>query len=219
VTGNAPDSRHNANGSNAGGNGEAHDESALPLETNDSALDPDQLAADNEALRRKVADLDARLRTADEQVRHYANAYDKARGEFNAAKDRIARENERNVRRDQVKLVSGLLTVLDSLDRSLQSLNGGEVPGQGFVDGVRLIRLQFERTLQGLGLERFDGVGEVFDPARHQAVASLPVAEPAQDGKVIQGLSAGARIGDEVVRPATVIVGKFVADDETQTVH
>ena len=77
-----------------------------------------------------------------------------------------------------------------------------------------MIRTQFEAALATLGLQRFDGMGERFDPERHQAVTSVPVTDPTQDGRVIQSLSAGAVIGDEVVRAATVVVGQLLRQPE-----
>lgn len=164
-----------------------------------------------EALRKKIAELEAQVEQLQGQTRHYAQAYDRARNEFAAARDRMQRETERTLKRDQAKAVSGLLGVLDSLDRSLESVRS-QAAGQGFVDGVQVIRSQFEAALSELGLQRFDGVGEVFDPNRHQALTTMPVTDPAQDGRVVHGVASGAVVADEVVRPATVVVGKYTAE-------
>lgn len=166
------------------------------------------------ALKREIAERDARLADMDEKVRHYAQTVDKLRTEFNASRDRMQRENERNAAREKVKLVGGLLSVLDSLDRSLESKKGQDA--DPFVAGVQLIRSQFENALSGLGLQRFDGVGEAFDPNRHQAVTSMPVTDPAQAGRVLHCVAAGVQVGEEVVRAATVVVGQGAAD---QAVH
>lgn len=164
-------------------------------------------------LKREIAEKDARIADLDAQVRHYAQAYDKARTEFQAIRERTQREAERNASHAKVKLVGGLLSVLDSLDRSLESVKNQE-PTQAFVGGVQLIRSQFENALSGLGMSRFDGVGEVFDPNRHQAVTSLAVTDPAQVGRVVHSVAAGVLVGDEVVRAATVVVGQGVDPGE-----
>lgn len=208
--GNESGSATTPTGAAPGPNGHA---APVGAETDDRDTDTDSplLVAENIELRRRIAELDAKVEAADTQVRHYAASFDRARVEFGAARDRIAREQERTLRREKATAVSGLLSVLDSFDRSLDAVRDGGA-SMGFVEGVRMIRQQFEKALQDLGLARFDGAGERFDPARHQAVASLPVTDPAQDGIVLQSLGAGATVGDEVVRPATVIVGKFAAD-------
>ncbi|MBI5610684.1 MAG: nucleotide exchange factor GrpE [Deltaproteobacteria bacterium] len=181
------------------------------------ALDPAALKSENAKLATQLAEAERRLKDADEQVRQYAGAFDKAKREFDAAKDRIAREYERNLKRDQTKAVSGLIGVLDTLDRSLDSVKGKD--GDAFVDGVRIIRNQFDAALAAMGLLRFDGMGEIFDPERHQAVTTMAVADPAQAGRVIHSVAAGCIFGDEVVRPAMVVVGQGSDSDTSDTLN
>ncbi len=185
----------------------------------DVALDALALQGEVARLQARIADLERtqrelekRAADAGEQTRQYASAYDKARVEFDAAKTRMARETERLQKQQLAKAVTGLLGVLDNFDRFLDSArqaagNGGAV-GQGFTDGAAMIRGQFDAALQTMGLQRFDGLGETFDPERHQAVTTMTVLDPAQDGKVVHAVSAGALLGDQVVRPASVVVGQ-----------
>lgn len=176
---------------------------AQPVKAADHSADPQR-----DKMSKRIAELEARVAELQEQTRHYAQMYDKARVEFTAAQGRIQRENERNAKREQVKMVGALLGVLDTLDRSLDSVKGGQV-GTAFVEGVQIIRQQFDAALTGLGLQRFDGIGEAFDPARHQAVTSMPVLDEALHDHVVQSLAAGVVVGDEIVRVASVIVGRY----------
>lgn len=191
-----------------------HDAAAHPDE---HAAEPvDHAAALGEAqakiaeLEQKLAEATKRADDAAEQTRGYAAAYDKARVEFNAVRERMAREYERSLKRDQAKAITGLLTVLDNLDRSLESAKPGAPVADSFVDGVRMIRGQLDQALGAMGLTRFDGMGERFDPLRHQAITTMPVADQSQDSAVVHSISSGCIFGDEVVRPASVVVGKFV---------
>ncbi len=43
---------------------------------------------------------------------------------------------------------------------------------------------------------------------RHEAIALVPVTDPAKDGTVIDVMREGYLIGDETLRPAGVAVGK-----------
>jgi len=71
-----------------------------------------------------------------------------------------------------------------------------------------MVRSSFLAKLDGIGVRRIDPLGEVFDATRHEAIASVPTTEPAQEGIVCGVLAAGYLIGDEVLRPARVAVGK-----------
>jgi len=181
----------------------AGDAQVEPVKAAEHPSDPQR-----DKLTKRIAELEARVAELQEQTRHYAQMYDKARVEFTAAQGRIQRENERNAKREQVKMVGGLLGVLDTLDRSLDSVKSGQI-GPAFVEGVQIIRQQFDAALTGLGLQRFDGIGEAFDPARHQAVTSMPVLDEALHDHVVQSLAAGVVVGDEIVRVASVIVGRY----------
>ncbi len=202
----------------------SHSKHSRPAD-DDAQLDPSGVPSDGDAsdqppedpyvvrLKRDIAERDSRLAEAEEKVRHYAQSADKMRTEYQASRERVQRENERNAAREKLKLVGGLLEVLDSLDRSLDSAKGGEV-NSSFVAGVQLIRSQLEGALTGLGLVRFDGLGESFDPNRHQAVTSVPVTDPAQAGRVLHCVAAGVLVGDEVVRAASVVVGQGTASED-----
>ena len=48
-------------------------------------------------------------------------------------------------------------------------------------------------------------------PALSEALALVPVEDPAQDKHVVHELQAGYRLGERVLRPARVAVGRLVA--------
>lgn len=168
-------------------------------------------------LQTRISELEAAKASAESRyadVLGHLAAADRVRAEFSAARERMQRENERNQKREQVKAVQGLLPVLDTLDRSLEAGKREQVQA-AFLDGIAMVRHQFDQVLVGLGLQRFDDVGQPFDPARHQAVTTMPVIDEAADNTVQQVLSSGCVVGDEVVRPAVVVVGKYVPTDGT----
>lgn len=157
---------------------------------------------------KRIAELERELLATQEKLRQYSTAVDRARTEFDAARSRLEREQARVVEAQKVAAVGGLLSVLDSLDQALHNVGDG---GMAFIQGVAMIRNQFDGALRDLGLERFESMGETFDPERHEAISMIPVTDPAQDNIVVQELKQGARVGEKVVRPATVIVGRYEA--------
>ena len=56
-----------------------------------------------------------------------------------------------------------------------------------------------------MGIEPDSPKGEPFDPHRHEAIAQQPV-EGAETGTIVEVYSAGYRYGDDVLRPAKVVV-------------
>jgi molecular chaperone GrpE len=52
-------------------------------------------------------------------------------------------------------------------------------------------------------------LGERFDPERHEAMTLVPVSDPAQDGRVVGVMREAYSIGEDMLRPAGVAVGKL----------
>ena len=77
----------------------------------------------------------------------------------------------------------------------------------GIVRGVELVRDLFVAKLIALGVQRIAAAGEPFDATRHDAVSMAP-ADPHEDGIVVAVIREGYAMGDEVLRPASVVVGK-----------
>ncbi len=154
----------------------------------------------------KIEALEAEIDQLQGRVRHYAEVVDRVRTEMQATRGRLEREHERVLDEHKAKAVEGLLPVADTLDSALKGADAG---GEAFVQGVQIVRAEFEKALADLGLERFDPTGDVFDPGRHDALTMMPVADAAHDGKVVQVLHHGARVGDKIVRAASVVVGKY----------
>jgi molecular chaperone GrpE len=68
------------------------------------------------------------------------------------------------------------------------------------------VRQQFLATLESLGVQRIDPLGQPFDPAKHEAVATVPTTETTPEGHVAGVVRPGYLIGDDVLRPAMVAV-------------
>jgi molecular chaperone GrpE (heat shock protein) len=133
--------------------------------------------------------------------------YRQASGEFEEARLRLRREIGKDVERGRREIIADLLEVLDNLDRALDATQSGASP-ETLLQGVELVRRQFLGKLEALGVRRIDVVGQPFDPAVHEAVSAVPVADAGQDGQVIGVVRHGYRINDELLRPAAVAVAK-----------
>jgi molecular chaperone GrpE len=156
-----------------------------------------------------VEDLEQQLADRSAQLQTIAGEHRRAVEEFEQAKARIRREVARDVERGRRAIVAELLEVLDNLDRAIGAARESDVPADSLLRGVELVRNQFLAKLEGLGVRRIDALGEPFDTAAHEAVTMAPVSDPIQDGRVVAVTREGYAIGDELLRPASVVVGRF----------
>lgn len=95
------------------------------------------------------------------------------------------------------RLLADLLPALDDADRAEQH---GELTG-----AFRTVVDALVKVAHGAGLERFGTAGEPFDPARHEALTSVPTPG-AESESVAEVYRAGYSYAGRVLRPAQVVV-------------
>ena len=156
-----------------------------------------------------VQELEARVAAKDEELRATVARYREANAEFEQARARLRREVANEVQRGTRAVLADLLDVVDNLDRAIEAARAaGSDPA--LLQGVELVRAQFLAKLDGHGVRLIEPAGQPFDPSCHEAAATVPVADPAQDGIVVGVIRRGYAIRDDVLRPAVVAVAAFV---------
>ena len=156
-----------------------------------------------------VEELEQQLADRAAQLQSIAAEHRRALEEFEQAKVRIRREVARDIERGRRAIVSDLLEVLDNLDRAIGAARDSDAPADALLRGVELVRDQFLAKLEGLGVRRIDAIGQAFDATAHEAVTMTPVSDPSQDGRVVDVTRPGYAIGDDLLRPASVVVGRL----------
>jgi len=129
-----------------------------------------------------------------------------ALADLEEAKRRVRRDSEKQVELMRGQVLESLLPVLDNLERSLAASEGASL--EALRGGVKLVHAQFLAALAPFGLVRRSAIGERFDPRLHDAIAVIPVSDPRQDGVIVSELEPAYVVGDRVVRPAKVQVGR-----------
>ncbi len=110
-----------------------------------------------------------------------------------------------NFARDIVGAADNLTRAIAAVDAEARS-TGGEAM-ISLVEGVELTERELMKALEKHGVTKVEPQGEKFDPNFHQAMFEVP--DPSvPTGTVVQVMQAGFKIGDRVLRPALVGVGK-----------
>ncbi len=149
-----------------------------------------------------------RAEAAETKLHEYIEAFKASQAEQDQFRERLNRDVERRVSLQFSGLVGELLESIDNLDLALSHAEG--IPeAKPLADGVAMVRSQFLASLTRQGVEQIQPEGEEFDPEVAEALSLVPVQDPSQNNKVLQTMRPGYRMGDQVVRPARVVVGKF----------
>ncbi|MFW5644265.1 MAG: nucleotide exchange factor GrpE, partial [Alkalispirochaeta sp.] len=96
-------------------------------------------------------------------------------------------------------------SVIDDFERAIRSAEESR-DFDSFHDGIVLIENQLTSMLERKwGLARFDSVGEIFDPQKHEAVTTEPRQEH-DESIVLEDYQKGYTLHDRVLRSAKVKV-------------
>lgn len=141
---------------------------------------------------------------ADERVAELTADLQRVQAEFQNYKRRSDGEKSEVFDFAKAKVVREFLATRDSFDQELAHRPADVDPTWGA--SIDAIRAQFDKSLAVMGVERFESVGQPFDPHLHEAVSM-----DGGDEVVTEELQAGYKLGDTILRHAVVKVGPAVA--------
>lgn len=153
-------------------------------------------------------DLAQQIRAAEEEAKRHYDKLLRVMAEFENFKKRMSKEQEDLTKYGNEKLLSELLPSLDDLDRVLEHVPMDATDDvKNFADGVALARKTLGKTLEKSGLKEVEASGKPFDPAHHEAIATVE-SEAHDPGMVITVHRKGYWLFDRLLRPAMVTVAK-----------
>lgn len=167
--------------------------------------------AEFEALPEEEADALIELKKMyDEKEKEAADFKDKYMrnlAEYDNFRKRSQKEKSDMFDKGIMETVNGFLDIMDNFDRALQGLNKDELDekSKSFADGIEMIRKQFDKTLDTIGVSQIEAVGNEFDPTKHNAVQHCE-DENAGDNIVVEEYQKGYMYNDKVIRYSMVKV-------------
>ena len=154
----------------------------------------------------------ARVAEETEKAQSYLSSWQRAAADYQNLKRRMEQERSEVGRLANASLVINLLPLVDDLERALRNVDTN-LAGLTWIDGIWLIYRKFQAVLENAGVKEIPAEGLLFDPNVHEAIGEAP----GEEGKVVSVVQKGYALGDRVVRPAMVIVGKGSKDAGGET--
>jgi molecular chaperone GrpE len=171
------------------------DQSVLRTEAGEAVIEEETAAAEP-SVEEQLAAANAR---ADENYGKFLLAV----ADFDNYRKRTQRDIDSMVAARRRMLLERFLPVLDNLERALESNAGGDTLRGGVEQTLR----GFEAVLAGEGVKTIEVKGAPFDPRIAEAVGTA-VPNGAPEDTVVEVAQKGYMLGDELLRPAKVIVAK-----------
>ena len=154
-------------------------------------------------------DLEALVADAHKERDEYLELAKRTKADFENFRKRMAGEVSAASLRGKAEVAREVTPVLDDLERAIQAA-GLDPEGDsedGLAHGVLLVFRGLRDSLARAGVEAVDPKGEKFDPMAHEALSTLKV-EGTESGVVVEVMQKGYRLGEQLVRPARVVVSE-----------
>lgn len=144
----------------------------------------------------------------DEGEGEYKEKYYYLAAEMENMRKRLQRDRENFIKYGNEKILTGLIEVVDNLDRTIDSI-ADEEDGKikSIATGIEMVRKQFLEVLKGNGLESVETDGKQFDPKVHEAIAQEE-SEGKNSEDIIRVYQKGYSLNGRLLRAAKVVVAK-----------
>jgi molecular chaperone GrpE len=154
-------------------------------------------------LREGQGDLAAELAAARAKADENYNKFLYAMADFENYKKRIERQLADIALAGKKSVLAKMLPVLDNLERAVAFDDSDGLRG-----GLQATLRMFETALAGEGVKSVSLKGQRFDPKLAEAIATQPAPEGVDEDTVLEEAHKAYTMGDEVLRPAQVVVAK-----------
>lgn len=173
--------------------------------------------ADIKEKEKKEVDQSAQMEKALEEEKLKAKeSYDRLlriSAEFDNYKKRKMREIEEYRKYANEALIRELLSVVDNLERAVDSATTGkQKKDKSLIEGVGMTLKEILTIFEKFHVQPIDSVGKPFDPSFHQAMAQEET-DKHPSNTVLKEFQKGYLIHDRLLRPAMVIVSKRKANE------
>ena len=128
--------------------------------------------------------------------------------EYDNYRKRSLKERQDAGARAQGDLVRQLIEALDDVAR-FAHVDPASTDAATVVQGVEMVEKKLMKALGSAGLEVINPVGETFDPALHEAVATEPTSAKEDDHVVSRVYQPGYVFKSQLLRPARVVVKQW----------
>ncbi len=143
----------------------------------------------------------------DDQIKDEKDKFLRLFAEFENYKRRTAKERIELFSTASEEVMISLLPVLDDFDRASVEIEKDK--DNEILKGVLLIKNKLFDSLKSKGLDLIEvKKGDEFNADDHEAVTQIPAPNKKMQGKIIDVIEKGYKLGEKVIRYPKVVIGK-----------
>mgnify|MGYP004531954999 CR=1 FL=1 len=161
-------------------------------------------APKHEKKRHETAALEAKLDAAEKKADDLKSQLLRTAAEYDNYRKRSQREADQKFNDGVSHAVTQILGILDTLDMAANAVCADE----NYKKGVMMTLDKAGQALEKLNITEIEAQDKPFDPNLMNAVQQVPPQDGQESGTVVQVFQKGYKIGDKIIRHATVVVAE-----------
>ncbi len=134
------------------------------------------------------------------------------RAEFDNYRKRMQREMSELRTLTKIGTIEEILPVKDQFQMAMAAANTSDDLAT-LKQGMNMILTEFDRCFDNLNIESIETVGKKFDPKVHEAISTESAAD-VEEEHIVREWKMGYKIGDRLLRPASVVVSSGTKSEE-----
>ena len=153
---------------------------------------------------REAEALKAKLDAAEKNAAQLKDQLLRVAAEYDNYRKRTSREADQKFNDGVSYAVGQIIPILDTLEMAANAPCADE----NYKKGVTMTLEKAGKAFQTLRVEEMEVLGKPFDPNLMNAVQQVPAQEGQESGTVVTVYQKGYKLGDKIVRHATVVVAE-----------
>lgn len=161
-------------------------------------------APKHEKKRHETAALEAKLDAAEKKADDLKSQLLRTAAEYDNYRKRSQREADQKFNDGVSHAVTQILGILDTLNMAANAACADD----NYKKGVMMTLDKAGQALEKLNITEIEAQDKPFDPNLMNAVQQVPPQDGQESGTVVQVFQKGYKIGDKIIRHATVVVAE-----------
>ena len=161
-------------------------------------------APKHEKKRHETAALEAKLDAAEKKADDLKTQMLRTAAEYDNYRKRSQREADQKFNDGVSHAVTQILGILDTLNMAANAA----CTDDNYKKGVMMTLDKAGQALEKLNITEIEAQDQPFDPNLMNAVQQVPPQDGQESGTVVQVFQKGYKIGDKIIRHATVVVAE-----------
>jgi len=186
----------------------SHKKTEKPSSEADIPTPPaDEQPLENEVASDPIKELETRCETAEQESKQHYERLLRVSADFENFKKRSFKEAEDFRKYANELLLLELLSVVDNLERAIQSTNSENNAAGCVIEGVEMTLKSLLKIFEKFSVKAIDAVGKPFDPNFHQAMMQ-EASDEHPENTILREFQKGYLLHDRLLRPSMVVVSK-----------